>query len=446
MLIISSCAVQTVAERGDKQGEEIFSRVTSRLPENEMMELQNKHHSIQELPMDSQATLQYLALFWSEYQGQSKAEKSKIVDNVARTLGIVRDSASRLLRSRYLPRSRWGRCSPKKRRYSAECRKPLEELWVGSGYMSSRHLKAAIPTWLPSLPMPISEEIRDQLLQMSERTIEGFLKDKKAQMRRKLNTGTRRGVRRLLTEIPIKPLGSRPEEPGHVEADLVAHCGGSLSGMFAWTLTVTDLATGWTECHAIWGKCGKAVCLALLDIERRLPFPIQSISFDNGGEFLNDDVLQDFVRRPLRGRVITAYRSRPYKKDDQCYVEQKNGDHVREYMGYGRLDWESSVRMMNNLYCGKWRILQNHFRPQQKLMSKQRVLSKVFRKMDPPETPLSRLQWHTSTDVFEELVKESAKHNPFELMAHVRRGIRNIYAYYKGRHMTDALWGRKVAT
>ena len=149
----------------------------------------------------------------------------------------------------------------------------------------------------------IIEDIWEQLLSMSERVIECFLMEKKAQMRRKLNTGTRRGVRKLVTVIPIKPLGLRPEEPGHVEADIVAHCGGSLSGIFAWTLTVTDLATGWTECHAVWGKCGKAVALALIEIEKRLPFPLLSISFDNGSEFLNDDVLRDFVHRPLRGRV-----------------------------------------------------------------------------------------------------------------------------------------------
>jgi len=396
--------------------------------------------------VDSQATLQYLALFWQEYQVLPKIEKSKIIDNVARTLGILRDSASRLLRSKHPPRSLWGRRSTGSRVYSPECREHLGAVWVQSGYLCSVHLASAMPTWLPHFQREgLTDNIREQLLRMSASTIERFLKEKKAEFRRRTNTGTKRGVRNLVTQIPVKPLGFRPDEPGHLEADLVAHCGDSMSGTFAWTLTVTDLATGHTECEAVWGKSGHGVCRALLEIEKRLPFKIISISFDNGSEFLNDDVLNDFVNKPLRGRVITAYRSRPYKKNDQCYVEQKNHTHVREFMGYGRLDWKGSVSMMNAVYRGNWRILQNHYRPQQKLLSKERLFSKVFRKMDKPETPVSRLQEFLSTDEYDELQAEAKGTNPFELTKKVRYAIRNIYGYYKNIARTEKLWGRKVS-
>jgi hypothetical protein len=411
-----------------------------------MIDLQRNKISTPEVPVDTQATLQYLALYWQDYQEVAKSGKSQIIDNVSRTLGILRDSASRLLRSKHPPRSLWGRCSPRRAIYSPECQHFLEPIWVGSGYMSSPHLAAALPTWLPHFEREgLTENIREQLLGMSASTIERLLKQKKAEVRRRNNTGTRRGVRKIITQIPIKPLGHRPTEPGELEADLVAHCGESMSGIFAWTLTVTDLATGTTECEAVWGKSGRAVCQALLEIEKRLPFRIISISFDNGTEFLNDDVLQDFIKKPLRPHIITAYRSRPYKKNDQCYVEQKNNTHVREYFGYGRLDWKGSVALMNAVYRGKWRILQNHFRPQQKLQSKVRVFSKVFRKMDKPETPLARLQQFLSTDVYDALVEQASGTNPFDLTRDVRSAIRNIYGYYKGIQRTEKLWGRKVS-
>ena len=400
-----------------------------------------------EFTVDSQATYEsYLAVLWAKYQGQPKRIKSQIIDDLAAYLGILRDSASRLLRSPYLPRSKWGRCSPKRRRYSEECKKHLEDLWVGSGFMSSRHLKAALPAWLPHYRSGgLTAEIEEQLLAMSERTIEGFLKEKKAEIRRRQNSGTRRGVRKLVTLIPIKPLGHRVLLPGHLEVDLVAHCGESMSGEFVWTLTVTDVLTGWTECEAIWGKSGAAVRAALFEIEKRLPFPILSISFDNGTEFINDDVLEGFIKRPQRAQIIAVYRSRPYKKNDQCHVEQKNDHCVRQFMGYGRLDWKGSVGMMNSVYRGPWRLMQNFFRPQQKLVSKQRLFARVFRKMDAPETPLSRLQCHVSTDVYERLLKEIAGKNPFDLMSGVRRAIRSIYGYYGGRRATAGLWGRRVS-
>ncbi len=133
--------------------------------------------------------------------------------------------------------------------------------------------------------------IKNELLRMSAKSIDRFLVPAKADLKRRQNTGTKRGVIRLKTEVPIRDLAHTPTEPGHCEIDTVAHCGGSLSGKFAWTLTLTDIVLGWTECKALLGKEGKSVKEALEKIEQRLPFKLTDLYMDNGGEFFNKRVL-----------------------------------------------------------------------------------------------------------------------------------------------------------
>jgi hypothetical protein len=249
---------------------------------------------------------------------------------------------------------------------------PLKSPWrkAAAGGASIRP-KSALPEWVGYYQgKNFTEEVRLEILAMSARSIERFLLPAKAELKRKLNTGTRRGVRPLVTTIPMRDLGTTPSEPGHCEVDSVAHCGGSLSGTFAWSITLTDIATGWTECETVFGKTGAAVKKALKLMEARLPFRLTHLYVDNGCEFLNADVIEEFARSAERPFAIEVFRSRPYRKNDQCYVEQKNLTHVRQFFGYGRIDWEKAVSMMNNVYRGYWRMIQNYYCPQQKRIEK----------------------------------------------------------------------------
>ena len=394
--------------------------------------------------MGHQATLEYLALLWMQYQELAKDLKSKVLDEICRNLQIHRKSAIRLMGSKEAPRSQQGRTAKKKRGFSLAAKKHLELIWRGSGYMSSPRLKAALPVWIKSYDGDGCDDgVRAEILGFSARTIERVLKEVKALHRRKTNSGTRRGVRKIITAIPVKPLGEKRDELGHCEADLVAHCGDSMSGTFAWTLTVTDIASGWTECEAVWGKSSSNVQQALFRIEQRFPVKIKSISFDNGSEFLNDDVIKGFAQAQSRNVPIVVVRGRPYRKNDQCYVEQKNNTHVREFFGYGRLDWKKAVDLMNNVYRSKWRILQNIYSPQQRLITKQRILSRIKRKMSEPKTPWERLKEQMNEEEIAQLTEAKVDSNPFELTRDIRAAIRNIYGYFKGRK--DAKdWGRKI--
>jgi hypothetical protein len=248
---------------------------------------------------------------------------------------------------------------------------------------------------------------------------------------------------RLKTEVPIRDCSLKVDLPGHCEVDCVAHCGGSLSGKFAWTVTFTDILTGWTECESIWNKSGVSVSRALKEIESRLPFKITNHYFDNGCEFMNEDVIDKYARDPGRAEKIIVHRGRPYKKNDQCYVEQKNYTHVRTYFGYGRIDWEKAISMMNNVYRGHWRAIQNFYFPQQRLEAKQRFGSRIVRRMSNPQTPFQRLRPFIEANKIESLEAEMAKSNPFQSMKSVRSAIRNIFGYFKNS-MERSEWGKVV--
>lgn len=254
-----------------------------------------------------------------------------------------------------------------------------------------------------------------------------------------MNSGTRRGVRRFLTKVPIRDLDNTPETAGHCEVDCVAHCGDSLSGTFAWTLTLTDIATGWTECEALWGKDGYQARLALEKIEARLPFKLQTLYFDNGSEFMNDEIIDRFAVKD-RPERLPIRRGRPRRKNDQCYVEQKNYTHVRKLFGYARIDWKIGVGIMNEVYRKEWRLLQNFFMPQQKLQSKHRLGAKIKRQMDRPRNPSDRLSL-LEPGLEKALRSEKDRLNPFRLRLDQRRKVARLNTNRKEKQQTYP-WGK----
>ena len=394
-------------------------------------------------PVSTQAVKEYLSLMWPLYQVGSREYKAKILDAIVLTLKIHRKSAIRLMNSSLPPRSNQGKkSSGRKKPYSEEAKKHLVILWRQMGNMGSLRMQAALPDWIDSYhARDFNDHIKDELLRMSARTIERFLVQAKANLRRRQNTSTRRGVKRLETAIPVRNLAMKPVEPGHCEVDLVAHCGNNISGGFVYTLTLTDIITGWTECRAIWTKKGAGVRLALRDIEEKLPFKIKSFYFDNGGEFLNCDIVKYATKN--RDTPILIFRSRPYKKNDQCYIEQKNHTHVRNIFGYARIDDISLVKPMNEIYREEWSNIQNLYCPQQKLLSKVRIASKTIRKMDKPSTPLTKLTPFLSSRVKQNLLKKKASCDPIASMATLREAVRNIYGLINKSFSTNE-WGKTI--
>jgi hypothetical protein len=230
----------------------------------------------------------------------------------------------------------------------------------------------------------------------------------------------------LRKQIPIKTNQWDESRPGFVEADTVAHCGDSLSGMFAYTVDFVDIATGWTEQRAVWGKGETGVLEQIKDIELVLPFPLLGFDCDNGGEFLNYHLHRHFAERK---QPVHFTRSRAYHKDDNAHVEQKNWTQVRQWLGYDRLDNPKVVPLLNNLYTKEWRLFHNFFCPSVKLIAKERIASKTIKRHDSPKTPYQRIMEspHIQQSVKLALSKQLEKLNPFLLRKAMDRKLKNIF-------------------
>jgi hypothetical protein len=214
-----------------------------------------------------------------------------------------------------------------------------------------------------------------------------------------------------------------------MEADTVAHCGMSLAGNFVWSLTLTDIYTCWTENRATWNKGAEGVIEQIKNIEKSLPFELLGFDCDNGSEFLNYHLLRYFTEN--REKAIQFTRSRPYKKNDNAHVEQKNWTHVRHLFGYDRFENQAVVALMNDLYRNEWSLYQNHFVPTMKLIEKIRIGSKYRKKYSLPETPYQRVI--QSPDVKDEvklaLVKLHNTLDPFALKQKIEEKLRLINKY-----------------
>ena len=233
--------------------------------------------------------------------------------------------------------------------------------------------------------LQLEDEVREQLLSMSVSTAERLLAAIRRQEQPHGRSTTKSGVL-LKRQIPVRTFNDWNEtQPGFFEGDLVAHCGWSVEGAFLNTLVLTDVATGWTECLALLHRSQAAVVQALDRARQLLPFPMLGFDSDNGSEFINAELLAYCEREHL-----TFTRGRMAKKNDQCFVEQKNGNIVRQYVGYDRFEGERAYRQLVELYRAL-RLYINFFQPSMKLRTKQRDGSKVQRKYEPAQTPLQRV-------------------------------------------------------
>lgn len=272
-------------------------------------------------------------------------------------------------------------------------------------------------------------DIKSQILSISAASIDRLLKPIRATNKLKGRCTTKPGSL-LKSHIEIQFSHWDIQRPGYLEADTVAHCGNTVAGNFAWSLTVTDICTGWTENRAMWNKDHGPVYERISDIEATLPFEVLGFDCDNGGEFINHALYDYFIKRD---NPVAFTRSRPYKKNDNAHVEQKNWTHVRNLFGYDRLDNWHVVPLMNELYRKEWSLLQNHFMPSMKLHTKTRIGAKYKKQYESPKTPYERV---LESDSVAEATKENlrATHaalNPFTLKREIERKLMEIFQHVK---------------
>jgi len=374
-----------------------------------------------------QSRREYLAAIRNRYRKASRKEKSIILGEFCATCGYNRKYAIRLLRKK--DRDPSHRKPGPAFRYDRELLLvPLKRIWFATDQMCSKKLKAALPLWLPFYEeefAPLLPDTRQKLLDMSPATIDRLLKPLRA-IYKKGRCSTKPGTL-LKNQIPIKTHNWDVTRPGYFEADTVAHCGNSIAGDYVFSLTFTDIFSGWTENRAVWGKGSQGVLRQIRDIEEKIAFPILGFDCDNGSEFLNHHLVRYFTVRPETPVQFT--RSRPYRKNDNAFVEQKNWTHVRQLLGYDRFDNPDLVPLVNDLYVNEWSLFNNYFCPTLKLKEKQRINSRYIKKYELPQTPYQRLL--DSVDVSNEAKKTLEtvyiSLNPFKLKRKIDDKLRTIF-------------------
>jgi hypothetical protein len=372
----------------------------------------------------------YFEAIRERYRIASKKAKALILDEFCQVCGYNRKYAIRLLgQQKRGPKKRPGR-KPIYR--STELIKALKRIWLATDQMCSKKLVAAIPLWLPFYTETyekLSDQVTTKLLSISAATIDRLLAPIRVRTRPKGRCVTKPGSL-LRNQIPIRTHNRDITKPGFVEADTVAHCGNSIAGDFIWSLTLTDIHSGWTECRATWNNGARGVISQITDIETKLAFPLRGFDCDNGSEFLNHHLLRYFTDHKQK---IKFTRSRPYKKNDNAHVEQKNWSHVRQLLGYDRLENQELVQPINNLYSNQWSLYQNHFCPTMKLLEKKRINSKYRKKYEPPKTPYQRLieSTHITPEEKDKLRHCHQNLNPFILKKRIEQKLKEIFKIVK---------------
>jgi hypothetical protein len=381
--------------------------------------------------MSPRSKKEYIEAIYLRYKNASpRHEKTAILDEFCATYKCHRKHAIRTLTNF----KRFTKPKPKKRGrrpvYENDAiRIPLKRIWLAANLPCSKRLKAILPLWLAGYVETYGElplKVINALLDISHSTIDRILKPVRTQYKTRGRSTTKPGTL-LRKQIPIKTNQWDEARPGFLEADTVAHCGDSLSGMFVYTIDFVDIATGWTEQRAVWGKGESGVLEQIKHIEKTLPFPLLGFDCDNGSEFLNHHLFRHFTERK---KPIQFTRSRAYHKDDNSHIEQKNWTHVRQWLGYDRLDNPKVVPLLNNLYSNEWILFHNFFCPSVKLIAKERVGSKTIKRHDLPQTPYQRvlLSDHVDKSIKDSLSNQLEKLNPFLLRKSIDQKLKKIFS------------------
>jgi hypothetical protein len=382
---------------------------------------------MEEFRMARQSKREYLRSIHERYCRAQRAEKTAMLEEFCKVCGYNRKYAIWLLKRPLSQPKAHRRRTQRSVTYSKAAITMLAKVWEASGYLCSQRLKAALPQWLPwaKKHFDISKELEKQLLAISARQMDRRLLSHKRTVKRRIYGTTRPGSL-LKHMIPIKTEHWDVTLPGYLEIDLVSHSGASAAGEFLYTLDCVDIATGWVERQAIMGKGQHGIVQALSQIEQRLPFRLRGIDSDNGSEFINAHLFNFCQQRP-KDQTVQFTRSRPYKKDDNAHVEQKNWTHVRKLLGWQRYDTAEALQRINSLY-EKLRIFQNLFQPSVKLSRKIRKGSRVMRRYEQPATPLERvLHCAKKTPQIQALQFMAKNTDPFELSRQIDQQLDGLY-------------------
>jgi hypothetical protein len=331
--------------------------------------------------------MEYVQALRSRYVRASREEKGKMLDEFTQVTGLHRKAAIRLLNRP--SRLKTGRQRGRPRKYGTGAAEALRVVWEASDRLCSKRLQPFLAEMVRVLRQHGEQRIdaatEDQLYRMSPSTIDRLLRPSRRLGGRRGLTTTR-PVSLLKRSIPIRTFADWQEnKPGFLEIDLVAHCGESAEGFYLNTLCSVDVASGWSECLPVWGKRQERVGGAVHQIRQRLPFPLLGLDSDNGSEFINQHLYSYCSKEK-----ITFTRSRAYKKNDSCHVEQKNGNVVRRLVGYDRYASKAAYQCLARIYDSV-RLYMNFFQPTMKLVTKTRHGAKVNKVYDTARTPYQRL-------------------------------------------------------
>lgn len=369
----------------------------------------------------------FLSAYQRIYIYSRKELKSQILTRICQEYDLNRKYVIRCLNKIDSPKKH--KAGPKQTYIPGVLIRPLKQIWLATDFMCGKRLKQAIPLWLPFYEQTygfLSQEIKSQLLLMSSATIDRLLKSVKINTKRRGWCGTKPG-KLLKNQIEIKTDHWDVTQPGFMEADTVAHCGNSTAGDFIWSITLTDIFSGWTEIRATWNQGSEGVTEQIKDIETLLPFILRGFDCDNGSEFLNWHLIH--YLRERKENAVQVTRSRPYRKNDNAHVEQKNWTHVRHLFGYDRFDNPRLVSLMNDLYKNEWSLLMNYFYPSMQLQKKVKLNSKYKKKYYKAKTPYQRL---IDSNYVDENTKKGLKVkfdslDPFELKRTIEMKLKKIF-------------------
>jgi hypothetical protein len=371
--------------------------------------------------MDMHSREQYLETLREEYRRSSKEQKTKLLNEARKRTRLNRKV---LIRKLAHPRKAAVRRAKRGASYGVEVVTALVEMWELFDYACGQRLAPALRTEVPRLrasgQLKCSDEVAGKLLKISPSTIDRLLQhEKQVQRIRRPRSGRTHPL--LYQKIPVKVAAEwDTDEVGNVQVDYVEHCGRSSGGQYIHTVSTVDIASGWWEGEPITARSQEATREALDEIRKRAPFRFREIHPDNDTGLIND-----LLWRYCRRRRIKLSRSRPYKKNDNAWVEQRNWTHVRKVVGYRRFDTTAELAALRALYAAL-RLYRNFFQPTMKLKSKERVHGKIHRKYEPPKTPYQRLleSGQLNPAAERKLRKQYESLNVVQLRAEVE-GLRN---------------------
>jgi len=371
----------------------------------------------------------------SYFKARTRKEKTQLLDEYCRNTGQSRKYVIwKVHRAVLKPKQR----KKRKEQYDGQVKAALARIWEIFDYSCGQRLKPILEAEVDRLrelgEIEVTDEVAQKLKTLGSATIDRKLKHQREVLHLLRSKGGPKPGYLLKQKIPIRLTQWDTSKVGYVEADLVVHCGSSSLGEYVNTISATEISSGWWEGEAIMGKSQEHSFWALREIRQRTPFEWKGLDSDNGSEFINQ-ILYKYCRR--EGLEFT--RSRPSRKNDNAYIEEKNWTHVRKVFGYLRHDTYEELAIMNDLYHHELRLYKNFFQPVMKLQSKERIGGRVKRKYDVPRTPCHRLMesGQLPEEDKEELHGIYCSLNPAQLKRGIDAKLEELYKVYEEKRKTQ---------